>query len=139
MDFYLGSLKTKNDLLRIVCERWGFEYTPGIPIPFPASTPTLSRSELIGRFKDFFVFYFVFNNPEGVTTTQKIERFLAGQERELLVQAPDNYRREALFITSTPDGEYWHFLHPEKVGGKVKLKRFSITPESRNKLRTACE
>jgi hypothetical protein len=135
MDFYLSGLKTEEDLLEITCRRWGFEYS-NLPAPFSVENTALIKGEAVGNYHQFFIFYFVLDSSKA---NQKVEKFLSSQEREILVLISENYRRESLFIFSSEDGEYWHFVNPEKVGNRIKLKRFSITPENRNKLRTACE
>ncbi|MCX7662010.1 MAG: Eco57I restriction-modification methylase domain-containing protein, partial [Candidatus Omnitrophica bacterium] len=43
------------------------------------------------------------------------------------------------FIFSTDDFKYFNFLKAEKVGSSIKIKRFSISPENRDRLRTASE
>ena len=137
MNFYLSNLQTKEDLLEIVCRRWGFEYS-NLSIPFTISTQSVIQSEIIGKFYNFFVFYFVLNDPLS-SSFYSIERFLLSQERGIVSQIPEEYRRTSIFIFSNQNGEFWHFVVAEGSGKKIKLKRFAITPENRNKLRTACE
>ncbi|HRR96675.1 MAG TPA: hypothetical protein P5150_08130, partial [Candidatus Ratteibacteria bacterium] len=138
MRFYLSNLKTKEDLLDIICNRWGFEYTPNFPCPFSVQNNSVVGIEPIGRFCNFWIFYLILD-PTQRNPNQKIETFLSSKEREIFTQIPEVYRRESLFIFSTQDGEYWHFVIPEKIGSRIKLKGFSITPENRNRLRTTSE
>lgn len=75
-----------------------------------------------------------------ITNLEQPERQLKSIERKILL-SPDikPIIDNNIFIFSYNNFEYLDFVNAEKVGANVKIKRFSITPENRNKLRTPTE
>ena len=65
--FYLNNLRTKEDLLKIICEKWGFEYIPNFPIPVVPENQFLISCELLARYSEFNILFFILNIPSVVS------------------------------------------------------------------------
>ncbi|MBU1110454.1 hypothetical protein KKB83_02465, partial [Patescibacteria group bacterium] len=139
--FYLSNLHTEDDLKAIVIERWGYSPLPSLPLIFDLKEETRKKiltATVIAEHAGFQILFFQLDE-EKKTHNQIVDQFLRSTEREIISQIPEAEHQTKLFVFSSADGNWWHFIHTEQVGSKLKLKRFSIDPDNRNKLRTASE
>jgi len=139
--FYLSKLKTKEELKRIIAERWNYELLPQLPfaIDFKEETDRkIIESAVVAEHARFRMGFFRLNE-DVKSRFQTIGQFLRSTEREIIAQIPVDQRQTKLFVFSSKEGEWWHFVHVQQLGSRFKLKRFVIEPDNRDKLRTACE
>ncbi len=61
---------------------------------------------------------------------------MRGTERSFINAIPKHERDAKLFVFYLEDGEFWHFVNARSSGSRLELRRFSITPLNRNRLRT---
>lgn len=135
--FYLSKIKSKLQLKEIFIEKWNWEF-PKIDRVF-FSFPEEIKSQILNcevlaereRIKILFFEIKNISNPE---------KELKSIERKI-VNTPEIRKiiENSIFIFSFKEGEYLDFLRAEKIGQRIKIKRFSISPENRDKLRTASE
>jgi hypothetical protein len=135
--FYLSQIQAKVDLRRLFIERWSWEY-PRIKefyLVLPDEIEDIvNNSEIVAeKFQHKIILFELSNlkNPE--KELKSIERkILSSSEIKKIIDF-------SVFIFSAQDYEYIDFVRAEKLGSKVQIKRFSITPENRDKLRTPSE
>lgn len=137
-EFYLSKLYSEDDLKEVVVERWGYNPLPPLPLTTALREETsakISKALPLAEYSGFQVLYFQLN--EAAKTARQTEtQFLRSTEREAICQIPQSGSK--LFVFSLGN-DWWQFVSAEQVGNKLKLKRFSIEPDNRNKLRTASE
>ncbi|MCX8015122.1 MAG: hypothetical protein N2748_03805, partial [candidate division WOR-3 bacterium] len=134
MTFLLARIKSKEDLKNLFIENWNWD------------NPRLSRYHF--NFPDEIRCYL----QETIGIAEKLdckvillrlndvvypERHLKSIERKIL-NSPDFKRilDNNIFVFTYDNFNYINFVKAEKIGTNVKIKRFFITPENRNKLRT---
>ena len=137
MSFYLSKINSIDDLKQIFIERWNWQHSqiPNLNIEFPQEIRDKIENYLIlAERLNYRVLFFAFTN------LNRPEKEIKSVERKVIVQSElkrvvDN----CIFIFSTNNFDYLDFVKAEKVGGNIRIKRFSISPENRDKLRTPCE
>jgi len=135
--FYLSEIYSKDDLRKLFIERWNWNF-PDIKklhLDFPDELNKKIKSlEILAEKLQHKVIYFE------VHELKNAERELKSIERKILSFAEVKKLVDfSIFIFSTTDYEFIDFVKSEKLGPKIQIKRFSITPETRNKLRTPSE
>lgn len=135
--FYLADLKNKNDFKKLFIEQWNWD-PPRISSPiidFPDEIKTkIKESEILAERGAYQIFLFIlkeinFDSREFKVIENKILR--NSDLRPML--------ENAVFIFSSEDFDYTDFVRAEKTSQKIRIKRFSINPENRSKLRTPSE
>ncbi len=129
----LQRISKREDLLKLFREVLGFNP------PRISSYPTdlgenINSAEIIAEFGQTKVFYinFVVNFDGSFASERKIRNL----ERQTILKLDVAYRRDNVFVFSDADGCYWDFVYPASYGRRLLLKRFSIRPDNRGKLRT---
>jgi len=135
--FYLSGIKSKSTLKELFVEKWNWE-PPKIDDLF-FSFPEDIRGQILDcgvlaeREENKILFFEIKNISKPQKELKSIER--------KIVNTPEIKRiiENSVFVFSFKEGEYLDFLKAERVGQRIKIKRFSISPENRDKLRTASE
>ncbi len=135
--FYLSRIYSKDDLRSLFIERWNWDF-PAMKEFYPDLSeeikPNVKNAEILVEKSQHRVVIFEIVNLEDP------ERKLKSLERKIVTSS--DIRRlidSSIFIFAAEDFEYIDFVKAEKIGSRIQLKRFSITPENRDKLRTPCE
>jgi len=133
MGFYLSNLKTKEDLKKIAIGRWNYNpYISYFPHDFNKETEEkIKDTEIVAEYADFEIVFFQLSEDD--------ERILRKTEKEIIKQIPTAYRNQYLYVFSSKNGNYWHFCNADSYKTALKLKRFVITPDNRENLRTPSE
>ena len=135
--FYLSKIKSKSQLKELFIEKWNWE-SPKIDelfLSFPEEIKNkILNSEILAEREGIKVLFFETKNISNP------EKELKSIEKKI-INTPDVRKiiENSIFIFSFKEGEYLDFLKAEKIGQRIKIKRFSISPENRDKLRTASE
>ncbi len=133
-------IKTEDDLKQLVIRDWGYESTgdrnTGIVLDQEIQDKILDQ-KVIAQYKNFQIWYFKLDEAQR-TSHQKIDGFLRITEREIIGKVDKLNRNTKLFVFSSQNGDYWHFVNALPTV-QINLRRFSIEPDNRNKLRTTCE
>jgi hypothetical protein len=135
--FWIESIKNLDDLKRQFIEKFNWN-NPQIKEPhfdFSEDIRSKIRQEEILAEKDIFKIYYLslknISNPEKEIKTI---------ERKILSFSEIKQNLDKLiFIFEYDNFNYIDFIRGEKVGSRVRIKRFSITPENRDRLRTPSE
>lgn len=135
--FYLSEICSKDSLRELFIERWNWNF-PKIKELYLDSPDELSHKikslEILAEKLQHKIILFEIQglkNPE--KELKSIERkILSFSQVKKLIDS-------SIFIFAIPDYEYIDFVKAEKLGSKIQIKRFSVTPENRNKLRTPSE
>lgn len=134
---YLSKIKSKEDLKRIFIEQWDWD-NPSILGNFFDATEEfkdfVAGNGILAEKMNVQVLYFELKN---LTNPGKQIKPL----QRKIIASPEikNKIGDLIFIFSANNFGYCDFVRAEKVGSAVKIKRFSINPENRNKLRTTQE
>lgn len=136
-EFYLKDVRSLDSIKELFIERWNWENpcNSSVFFTFPDELNNkIVETLIIAEKLDFKIFLF------SIKDLQNPEKELKGLERKIIT-TPDvrRYIENAIFIFSTYNFDYLDFVKAEKIGKTLRLKRFSITPENRDKLRTPCE
>ncbi len=137
--FYLAEINSVNKLRELFIEKWNWEL-PKIPKPhfsFPLELKNEITCSLILSERDQFKVLFF-----EIDDLSSPERKLKSFERKtvhFLTRGKELDIENCVFVFAANNFNYLDFLKAEKIGGNIRLKRFFICPENRNKLRTACE
>lgn len=137
--FYLSSLEDFDDLKEIVIERLGFGAPSIASIDINLTSDLekkISFKETVGEHKQFKILYFNLDESKKAST-QTVDQFLRSTEREIIKKFPKEKRAARLFIFSDRKTSLWHLVHSPSIDSVISLKRFTITPDNRDKLRTA--
>ena len=135
--FYLSKIKSKSQLKELFIEEWNWKF-PKIEkvfFSFPKEIKNQILScEVLAEREGIKILFFEIKNISNP------EKELKSIERKI-VNAPEVKKiiENFIFIFSFKEGEYLDFLRAEKIGQRIKIERFSISPENRDKLRTASE
>ncbi len=135
--FWIESIKKLDDLKRQFIEKFNWD-NPKIKEPhFDFNEDILSkiRQEEILAEKDVFkIYYFSIKNVSNP------EKEIKTIERKILSFSEIKQNLDKLiFIFEHDNFNYIDFVRGEKVGSRIRIKRFSITPENRDRLRTPSE
>ena len=136
-EFYLSKIYSKDDLRSLFIERWNWEF-PHIKEFYPDLSDEVKASvkgaEIIAEKLQHKVIIFE------LLGLKKPERELKSLERRILSSTDVKKLIDfSVFIFATKNFDYIDFVKAEKIGAKIQIKRFSITPENRDKLRTPSE
>jgi hypothetical protein len=137
MNFYLAEIKKEKDLKRIFIERWNWSPPRIFNLFFNFSEEVkekISNLSLLVEKENFKIFFFNLQN------LSKPERELKKLERTIITHSEVKGNIDtSIFVFSGNNFEYLDFVKAEKVGSNIRTKRFFISPENRDKLRTPCE
>ncbi|MEM1577976.1 MAG: DNA methyltransferase [Candidatus Pacearchaeota archaeon] len=137
MKFYLSEIKSIESLKELFIEKWNWE-NPSISdlfCHFPEELNNKIKKYLLlaekSKYKIFFFNLDILTRPE--KELKAIERKIISESE--LKKIAEN----SIFIFSSHNFDYLDFLKAEKIGNNIRLKRFSISPDNRDKLRTPSE
>lgn len=130
----LRRLNNRGDLLVLFREILGFKSPTISTIPFGVGKENIKRAEIIAELGSVKIFYI--NLLLSFDETFQSERDIRKIERLVLTKIPIGVRRQNLFIFSDDAMKYWDFVYPAEYGPRLVLKRFTIRPDNRDKLRT---
>ncbi len=139
--FYLSNLKTLDDLRNVVLKRWGFSFPEIDIVPFDFSSEInkkIQNKKVVGEHQNFKILYFCLDEKQK-DKNQTLESFLRKTQKQIIKEIPKEKRSSFLFVFSDRNGNYWNFVNANSADKRLKLRRFSITPENKNKIRTTCE
>lgn len=130
----LKELSARRDLLVLFREKLGFRAPVISAIPFDINKETIKGAEIIAEFGLAKIFYLNLRSSfdESLASERKIRKI----EREILRKLPAGIRKQNMFIFSDSTEKYWDFVYPAEYGPRLVLKRFTIRPDNRDKLRT---
>lgn len=134
----LTSLKTKHDLMRVIVEELGYPAVEEQLFPLQIDEKIKLRvasANIIAAHKGFSVVFVQFNSNKD-EYRDKFDLRMRGLERMIISKIDKHLRQQHLFIFTSSDGEYWHFVSARSSGSRLELRRFSITPFNRSRLRT---
>jgi len=136
--FWLAEIKTFDQLKRKFIEEFNWD-TPSLPYYTPVTSEFFNMHvdmikpicEKLRIYKILFIELKNIQNPE---------RELRSVERRVILNSSlKNEIQNTIFVFSYNNFEYLDFVKAEKIANTIKIKRFSISPENRNKLRTPTE
>jgi len=137
MSFYLAEIKKEEGLKRLFIEKWNWNPPRISNLFFNFSEEVkekISNLSLLAEKENFKIFFFNLQN------LSKPEKELKKLERAIITHPEIRGDVDtAIFIFSANNFEYLDFVKAEKVGSNIRTKRFFISPENRDKLRTPCE
>ena len=137
MERNISKVQSKEDLKQIFIEQWNWD-NPSVSGEFFDTRAEIQdfivESDVLAEIINAQVLYFELAN---LTNPEKQMKPL---ERKIIV-SPEmkNKITNSIFVFSAHDFNYCDFVKAEKIGAAIKIKRFSINPENRNKLRTTQE
>lgn len=137
MEFYLNKLKSDEDLKELFIEKWNWE-SPRISELFfnftSEENEKIEESSILAEKLGYKILFFKLKNiPEPFKKLKTIER------RIMTSESVRKHIENAIFIFSFDNFNCLDFVKTEKSGPNIKIKRFSISPENRDKLRTPSE
>ncbi|MCD6528559.1 Eco57I restriction-modification methylase domain-containing protein [bacterium] len=135
--FYLSKIKSKSQLRELFIERWNWELPKidGLFFSFPKEIKNqILDAEVLAEREGIKILFIETKNISDP------EKELKSIERKI-VNTPEIKKiiEDSIFIFSFKEGEYLDFLRAEKIGRRIKIKRFFISSENRDKLRTSSE
>jgi len=137
MSFYLAEIKKEEGLKKLFIEKWNWSPPRISNLFFNFSEEVkekISSLSLLAEKENFKIFFFNLHN------LSKPEKELKKLERAIITHPEIRGDVDiSIFIFSGNNFEYLDFVKAEKVGGNIRTKRFFISPENRDKLRTPCE
>ncbi len=137
MKFYLAEIKKEEDLKRLFIEKWNWNFPKisNLFFNFPEEIKNkIADFSLLVEKENFKILFF---NLHNLTNPEKELKKL---ERKIITHPELKSNVDtSVFIFSGNNFEYLDFVKGEKIGTNVKTKRFFISPENRDKLRTPCE
>jgi len=135
--FYLSKIKSKSQLKELFIEEWNWK-SPKIEkvfFNFPEEIKNqILNCEVLAERERIKILFFEIKNISNPEKELKLieKKIINNPEVKKIIE-------NSIFIFSFREGEYLNFLRAEKIGQRIKIKRFSISPENRDKLRTASE
>lgn len=137
MDFYLSEIKSKENLKELFIEKWNWESPKISNLFFNFSDEIrnkIDESLILCEKLNYKIFFFDLNNLE------RPEKELKSVERKIIIEPQlKELAENSMFIFSADNFKYLDFIKAEKVGVRLRIKRFSISPENKEKLRTPSE
>ncbi len=130
----LKEINSKEDLLKLFREIIGFKAPAISETPFDVDKKNIKEAEIIAEFGPTKVFYLnlLFPFEDSFADERKIRKI----ERQIISKLQSSFQRQNLFVFSDLNKNYWDFIYPVKYGPRLVLKRFTIRPDNRDKLRT---
>jgi hypothetical protein len=137
MVFYLSNLSSKEDLKRLFIEKWNWEppHISRLHLTLPDDLAGhLRESSIIAeKLGQKIVLIKLINIENHERQLKSIERkLLSTSELKILTE-------ESVFIFESNNFNYIDFIKADKVGTTIRIRKFSISPENRDKLRTPSE
>jgi len=137
MVFYLSNLSSKEDLKRLFIEKWNWEppHISRLHLTLPDDLAGhLRESSIIAeKLGQKIVLIKLINIENHERQLKSIERkLLSTSELKILTE-------ESVFIFESNNFNYIDFIKADKVGNTIRIRKFSISPENRDKLRTPSE
>ncbi len=133
---YLSNIRTERDLKRLFIQDWNWSQ-PAIAdlyLDLPDEIKNkIGAVKIIAEEDNISVVLLDLNVEDPAKELKKIQRTIAG------IKKIKDLLGKALFIFRAEDGNYLDFVKFEKFGERVQIKKFSINPENRLRLRTASE
>jgi len=133
----LKNLKTEEDLKELIIDDWGYSgignRPTGIRLDGEVEKKVIDQ-KIIADYKGFQVLYFKLDESKK-TSHQKIDGFMRVTEREIINNVEKYERNTKFFVFSSKEGDFWHFVNAIS-SEQISLRRFSIGPDNREKLRT---
>mgnify|MGYP001114146968 CR=1 FL=1 len=133
---YLSNIKTDRDLKRLFIQDWNWSQPPiaDLYLELPDEIKNkIGAVKIIAEEADISVVLLDLNVEDPAKELKKIQRKIAG------IKKIKDLLGKVLFIFRADDGNYLDFVKFEKFGERVQIKKFSINPENRLRLRTASE
>lgn len=134
----LSALNSENQLKEVIISELGYDPVPNLPFSIELSIDISSKiinKKIIAQKNGFQVLLFNLGVKQK-HANQNIDQFFRSTEREIISKVPSDQRQIKLFIFRDEAGENWHFVRAVGVDSRFNLRRFSINPENRTKLRT---
>jgi len=137
MNFYLSNIKTKEDLKTLFITKWNWNL-PAIPRFYPKLPDELSdylaESIIIAEKSGQSILLIKLKNIEDP------DKKLKSIERKILNTSDfKNLLEDSIFIFEFESFNYIDFVKADKVGSTIRIRKFTISPENRDKLRTPSE
>jgi len=131
---YLNEIKSIGDLKNLFIERWNWNNPQIKEVSLELSEDIqnkIDNYQLIAQRLGYRIILFVLKN------LLKPEQELKIIERKIITSSP--FRKEVddfIFAFACENFDYIDFIRADKVGPKVRSRRFSISPENCHQLRT---
>jgi hypothetical protein len=131
---YLTEIKSIGDLKNLFIERWNWDSPQIKEVSLELSEDIqnkIDNYQLIAQRLGYKIILFVLKN------LLKPEQELKIIERKIITSSP--LRKEVddfIFVFACENFDYIDFIRADKVGPKVRSRRFSISPENYHQLRT---
>jgi hypothetical protein len=133
----LPELKTERDLKQIIIEELGYRAaTGGLELTLPIETEEKLLEKKVVAGHDGFEVILARIKLNSNDAIWKKDASLRAIERSFISAVSKHERDAKLFVFCSEDGEFWHFVNARSSGSRLELRRFSITPINRNRLRT---
>ena len=135
--FNLANIDSEEDLKELFIEDWNWENprNPLLPIDFPEDLKSkIGDCRILAEKLAYKIYLFTL---KGLDLSEREMKSL--QRKILAISETKRLIDNGIFIFSYDSFKYIDFVQAEKVGQKIKIKRFAITPDNRNKLRTPQE
>lgn len=137
MAFYLSEINSEESLKELFIEKWNWNnpVISDLALDFSEEIGRkLEASSILCRRLDYKIYFFKLRNLE------QPEKELKIFERKIITKTNLRENLEnSIFVFSANNFDYLDFVRAEKVGNNIRIKKFHISPENRNKLRTPCE
>ena len=137
MKSYLSEIKSEDHLKNLFIERWNWEQPQisSVYFDFPEKLGSkIDNCIILAQKNEYKTFLIKLQNIE--KTDHQIRAF----ERKLITQSDLRKNAEnSILIFSIDNFEFLDFVKPEKIGPTIRIKRFSINPDNREKIRTPSE
>lgn len=133
---YLSNIRTEQDLKKLFIQDWNWSQ-PAIAdlyLDLPDEIKNkVGTIKIIAEEADISIVLLDLNIADPTKELKKIQRKISG------IKKIKDLLGKTLFIFRAGDGNYHDFVKFEKLGERVQIKKFSINPENRLRLRTAAE
>ena len=137
--FYLNEINSIDKLQELFIEKWNWEYPKitDLYVDLPDDIINkLNKYLILGEREDFKIIFFDISNLD--SPAKSLKSF----ERKIIYHIKREGKiniENCIFVFSVNNFNYLDFVKAEKIGNNIRLKRFFISPENRDKLRTPCE
>ncbi len=136
----LENLRTKQQLKQLIVEELGYSAVADQVISLnnidEDTRSRIASATTIAVHNGFNIVFIQFNSINDEYNERYVLR-MRGAERTIISKISKHLLQQHLFVFASSDGQYWHFVNARSSGNKLELRRFSITPFNRGKLRTA--
>jgi len=134
MECYLKNIRSRNDLKELFIEEWNWKNPESTSMSIDFSDETKGKIEHFEILAEKLYCKILLFTLQDIAQPEKELRQL---ERKILA-TPEIKRMagDTVFIFSFSNFDYLDFVRAEQVGTKLRIKRFSVSPDNRDKLRT---